>query len=39
MKKISLHVGMKCGMCESHENDAVRKVADVKKVRSSRDRV
>lgn len=27
---------MKCGMCESHENDAVRKVADVKKVRSSR---
>lgn len=31
MKKISLHVGMKCGMCESHENDAVRKVADVKK--------
>ncbi len=23
-------------MCESHENDAVRKVADVKKVRSSR---
>lgn len=36
MKKISLHVD---GMCESHENDAVRKVADVKKVRSSRDRV
>lgn len=28
MKKISLHVD---GMCESHENDAVRKVADVKK--------
>lgn len=27
MKKISLHVD---GMCESHENDAVRKVADVK---------
>ena len=36
MKKISLHVdGMKCGMCESHVNDAVRKAADVKKVRSS----
>lgn len=32
MKKITLNVGgMKCGMCESHENDAVRKVADVKK--------
>lgn len=32
MKKISLHVdGMKCGMCESHVNDAVRKAADVKK--------
>lgn len=28
MKKISLHVD---GMCESHENDAVRKAADVKK--------
>ena len=26
MKKISLHVdGMKCGMWESHVNDAVRK--------------
>lgn len=36
MKKISLNVdGMKCGMCESHVNDAVRKAADVKKVRSS----
>ena len=33
MKKITLHVG---GMCESHVNDAVRKAADVKKVRSSR---
>lgn len=33
MKKISLHVGM--SMCESHVNDAVRKAADVKKVRSS----
>lgn len=28
MKKISLHVD---DMCESHENDAVRKVADVEK--------
>lgn len=27
--------GMKCGMCESHVNDVVRKVADVKKVTSS----
>lgn len=37
MKKITLNVGgMKCGMCESHVNDAVRKAADVKKVRSSR---
>lgn len=27
---------MKCGMCETNVNDAVRKVADVKKVRSSR---
>lgn len=31
MKKITLNVGMKCGMCESHVNDAVRKAADVKK--------
>lgn len=31
-KKITLNVG---GMCESHVNDAVRKAADVKKVRSS----
>lgn len=36
MKKISLHVD---GMCETNVNDAVRKAADVKKVRSSRDRV
>lgn len=27
--------GMKCGMCESHVNDVVRKTADVKKVSSS----
>ncbi len=27
--------GMKCGMCESHVNDVVRKVKGVKKVSSS----
>ncbi len=27
--------GMRCGMCESHVNDVVRKNADVKKVTSS----
>lgn len=27
--------GMKCGMCESHINDLVRKTAEVKKVTSS----
>lgn len=27
--------GMKCGMCESHVNDIVRKAVDVKKVSSS----
>lgn len=27
--------GMMCGMCESHVNDVVRKIADVKKVTSS----
>lgn len=27
--------GMKCGMCESHINDIVRKYADIKKVKSS----
>lgn len=27
--------GMRCGMCESHINDAVRKVSGVKKVVSS----
>ena len=36
MKKYTLKVdGMMCGMCEAHVNDAVRKVADVKKVTSS----
>ncbi len=27
--------GMKCGMCESHVNDVVRKVSGVKRVTSS----
>ena len=27
--------GMKCGMCESHVNDVVRRVKGVKKVNSS----
>lgn len=27
--------GMRCGMCESHVNDAVRKAAQVKSVKSS----
>lgn len=27
--------GMACGMCESHVNDTVRKVMNVKKVKSS----
>ena len=36
MVKITLGIdGMKCGMCESHVNDVVRKSADVKKVSSS----
>ncbi|MGM9971946.1 MAG: heavy-metal-associated domain-containing protein [Anaeroplasmataceae bacterium] len=36
MKEIILNVnGMMCGMCEAHVNDAVRKVANPKKVKSS----
>ena len=36
MTKTTLKIdGMMCGMCESHVNDAVRKVFDVKKVTSS----
>ena len=36
MKKIILGIdGMKCGMCESHVNDAVRKAFQVDKVSSS----
>ena len=36
MVKIYLNVfGMKCGMCEAHVNDIVRKTIKVKKVKSS----
>ena len=36
MVKIILEVdGMACGMCETHVNDAVRRVFPVKKVKSS----
>lgn len=36
MVKIVYRVdGMRCGMCEAHVNDAVRKAADVKRVSSS----
>lgn len=36
MIKLTIEVeGMKCGMCESHVNDVVRRVDGVKKVSSS----
>lgn len=36
MKEIILNVeGMKCGMCEAHVNDAIRKASNVNKVKSS----
>lgn len=36
MEKITLKIqGMMCGMCESHLNDAVRRIFPVKKVTSS----
>lgn len=36
MIKITLKIdGMRCGMCETHVNDVVRKSAPVKKVTSS----
>lgn len=36
MKRITLEIdGMKCGMCEAHINDAIRKACKVKKVNSS----
>lgn len=39
MLKITVKVeGMMCGMCESHVNDAIRRVFPVKKVTSSHSR-
>lgn len=36
MVKVTLKIdGMMCGMCESHVNDAVRRVCEAKKVTSS----
>ena len=36
MKKITVQIdGMRCGMCESHVNDAIRRNFRVKKVASS----
>lgn len=36
MVRITMKIdGMRCGMCETHVNDAVRKSARVKKVSSS----
>ncbi len=36
MKKLILDIeGMKCGMCEAHINDVVRRTCKVKKVTSS----
>ena len=36
MIKVYLNVeGMMCSMCEAHVNDAVRKIAKVKKVKSN----
>ena len=36
MLKIILEVeGMRCGMCETHVNDVVRRIEGVKKVKSS----
>lgn len=36
MVKTTLKIdGMMCGMCETHINEAVRKVVDAKKVKSS----
>ena len=33
--KLEIH-GMRCGMCESHINDVIRKNFDIKKVKSNR---
>lgn len=39
MIKVFLNVeGMKCGMCEAHINDAVRKTSKIKKVKSNHKR-
>lgn len=36
MKEFTIKIdGMMCGMCESHVNDAIRNVSNVKKVTSS----
>lgn len=36
MKRITLEIdGMKCGMCEAHINDAIRRACKVKKISSS----
>lgn len=36
MNKVTLTVdGMKCGMCESHVEESIRKVSGVKKVKAS----
>lgn len=36
MKKVILKIdGMKCGMCEAHINNAIRKLDGIKKVSSS----
>ncbi len=39
MIKVFLNVeGMKCGMCEAHVNDVVRKTTKIKKVKSNHKR-
>lgn len=39
MVKIKLEIdGMSCGMCESHINDTIRRMFDIKKVSSSHNR-
>jgi len=37
MVKVTLEIpGMMCGMCESHVNDAIRKVGNYLKIKTSR---
>ena len=39
MQKITIGIeGMKCGMCESHVNDAIRKACKVKSVEASHEK-